>query len=55
MSPITLGIEIVLAIMLGLSGFLYSAFGEMGYLAMALVAMLGGFCVFAARPRSGRS
>jgi hypothetical protein len=40
----------VLAIMLGLSGFLFSAFGEMGYLAMALAAMMGGGCVLAARP-----
>jgi hypothetical protein len=42
----------VLAIMLGLSGFLFSAFGEMGYLAMALAATMGGLCVLAARPRS---
>jgi PPP family 3-phenylpropionic acid transporter len=41
----------VLAIMLGLSGFLFSAFGEMGYLAMALVATMGGLCVLVARPR----
>jgi PPP family 3-phenylpropionic acid transporter len=43
--------SVVLALMLGVSGFLYSAFGEMGYLAMALVAMAGGVCVFVARPR----
>lgn len=44
--------SVVLAIMLSLSGFLYGAFGEMGYLAMALVAVLGGGCVLAARQRS---
>jgi len=41
----------VLAIMLGVSGFLYGAFGEMGYLAMALAAAAGGACVLVARPR----
>ena len=44
--------SVVLALMLGLSGFLFSAFGEMGYLAMALVAIAGGVCVFVARPRA---
>jgi len=43
--------SVVLALMLGVSGFLYSAFGEMGYLAMALVAVAGGVCVFVARAR----
>lgn len=41
----------VLAAMLGLSGFLFSAFGASGYLGMALVALAGGCCVIAARPR----
>jgi len=41
----------VLAAMLGLSGFLFSAFGATGYFAMALVAAAGGLCVLAARPR----
>jgi PPP family 3-phenylpropionic acid transporter len=44
--------SVVLAVMLGLSGFLYGAFGEMGYLAMALAAGAGGLCVFVARPRA---
>ncbi len=42
----------VLAATLGLSGFLFSAFGALGYLGMALVAVAGGLCVLAARPRS---
>jgi PPP family 3-phenylpropionic acid transporter len=41
----------VLAAMLGLSGFLFSAFGATGYVGMALVAVAGGVCVFIARPR----
>ena len=44
--------SVVLALMLGLSGFLFGAFGEMGYLAMAVVAVAGGVCVFVARPRA---
>ena len=44
--------SVVLAAMFGVSGFLYGAFGEMGYLAMALAAILGGLCVLAAAPRS---
>ena len=43
--------SVVLALMLGVSGFLFSAFGEMGYLAMAVVAIAGGVCVVVARPR----
>lgn len=44
--------SVVLAVMLGLSGFLYGGFGEAGYLAMALAALAGGCCVLAARPRA---
>jgi PPP family 3-phenylpropionic acid transporter len=41
----------VLAAMLGLSGFLFGAYGVHGYFGMALVAFAGGLCVVAARPR----
>lgn len=43
--------SVVNAVMLGLSGFLYGAFGDTAYLVMGLVAAAGGCCVLAARPR----
>lgn len=45
--------SVVNAALFAVSGFLYGAFGERGYLAMALVAIAGALCVLAARPRAG--
>ena len=39
----------VMAVAMGLSGLLYSAFGGLAYAAMALAAVAGGICVYVAQ------
>ena len=38
-----------MAAAMGLSGILYAGYGTMAYAAMALAALVGGFCVLAER------
>jgi MFS transporter, PPP family, 3-phenylpropionic acid transporter len=46
---LTIALAIVMAAAMGLSGILYQGYGTMAYAAMALAALVGGFCVLAER------
>jgi PPP family 3-phenylpropionic acid transporter len=50
---LAVALALAMALAMAISGQLYADFGGAAYVAMALLAALGGLCLLAARPHSG--